>query len=211
MTDELLFGAIADEFLAFIGDASLAAHNAGFDIAFINAEGSARPTRRNSPVYGARTNRRTDVLMAKQKPQAYRRPLKRPAAWTICEHLVLYGIGPKYSNPSIGITIAAITITAVLNCFSLRLLPRLRISTMGGACTGLRAICALQLGQDRRTPSGTRTRRMSFNLPPTGIEPSVRTRLHEWSIAALSGRVQDVAHHPHTNRMQGCWAASQAN
>ena len=56
MTDELLFGAVADEFLAFIGDASLAAHNAGFDIASINAEGSAWPTRRNSPVYGARTN-----------------------------------------------------------------------------------------------------------------------------------------------------------
>jgi hypothetical protein len=56
----------------------------------------------------------------------------------------LYGIGPKYSNPSIGIAIAAITITAILNRrFTLRLLPRLRSSTMGGACTGFRTIGAI--------------------------------------------------------------------
>ena len=36
--DKPLFAAIADEFLAFVGDAPLAAHNAGFDIAFLNAE-----------------------------------------------------------------------------------------------------------------------------------------------------------------------------
>ena len=29
---------MADELLAFVGDAPLAAHNAGFDIAFLNAE-----------------------------------------------------------------------------------------------------------------------------------------------------------------------------
>ena len=34
----LLFQEVADEFLAFIDGASLVAHNAGFDIAFINAE-----------------------------------------------------------------------------------------------------------------------------------------------------------------------------
>jgi hypothetical protein len=56
----------------------------------------------------------------------------------------LYGIGPKYSNPSIAIAIAAITITAILNRrFTLRLLPRLRSSTMGGACTGFRTIGAI--------------------------------------------------------------------
>jgi hypothetical protein len=56
----------------------------------------------------------------------------------------LYGIGPKYSNPSIGIAIAAITITAILNRrFTLRLLPRFRSSTMGGACTGFRTIGAI--------------------------------------------------------------------
>jgi DNA polymerase-3 subunit epsilon len=38
LTDKPLFGAVADEFLAFVGDALLVAHNAGFDIAFLNAE-----------------------------------------------------------------------------------------------------------------------------------------------------------------------------
>jgi DNA polymerase III subunit epsilon len=33
-----LFGAVADEFLAFVGDAPLVADNAGFDIAFLIAE-----------------------------------------------------------------------------------------------------------------------------------------------------------------------------
>jgi DNA polymerase III subunit epsilon len=36
--DKPLFAAVADEFLAFVGDAPLVAHNAGFDIAFLNAE-----------------------------------------------------------------------------------------------------------------------------------------------------------------------------
>jgi DNA polymerase III subunit epsilon len=38
LVDEPLFGAVADEFLAFVSDAPLVAHNAGFDIAFLNAE-----------------------------------------------------------------------------------------------------------------------------------------------------------------------------
>jgi len=38
LADKPLFGAIADEFLAFVGDAPLVAHNAGFDGAFLNAE-----------------------------------------------------------------------------------------------------------------------------------------------------------------------------
>jgi DNA polymerase-3 subunit epsilon len=38
LADKPLFGAVADEFLAFVGDAPLVAHNAGFDIAFLNAE-----------------------------------------------------------------------------------------------------------------------------------------------------------------------------
>jgi DNA polymerase III subunit epsilon len=36
--DKPLFADVADELLAFVGDAPLVAHNAGFDIAFLNAE-----------------------------------------------------------------------------------------------------------------------------------------------------------------------------
>ena len=34
--DKPLFAAVANEFLAFVGDAPLGAHNAGLDIAFLN-------------------------------------------------------------------------------------------------------------------------------------------------------------------------------
>jgi DNA polymerase-3 subunit epsilon len=38
LADKPPFDHVADEFLAFIGDAPLVAHNAGFDIVFLNAE-----------------------------------------------------------------------------------------------------------------------------------------------------------------------------
>jgi DNA polymerase-3 subunit epsilon len=38
LADKKLFAEIADEFLTFIGDAKLVIHNAGFDLAFLNAE-----------------------------------------------------------------------------------------------------------------------------------------------------------------------------
>jgi DNA polymerase-3 subunit epsilon len=38
LADKPLFSAIVDDFLAFIADASLVAHNASFDMGFINAE-----------------------------------------------------------------------------------------------------------------------------------------------------------------------------
>jgi DNA polymerase III subunit epsilon len=38
LVDKSLFADVADELLAFVGDAPLVAHNAGFDIAFLSAE-----------------------------------------------------------------------------------------------------------------------------------------------------------------------------
>ena len=38
LSDKPLFGALADDLLAFIGDAPLIAHNAAFDFGFLNAE-----------------------------------------------------------------------------------------------------------------------------------------------------------------------------
>jgi DNA polymerase-3 subunit epsilon len=38
LRDKPLFGAVVDEFLAFLGDAPLVIHNAAFDMKFINAE-----------------------------------------------------------------------------------------------------------------------------------------------------------------------------
>lgn len=38
LRDKPLFSAVADEFLAFIADASLVIHNASFDVGFLNAE-----------------------------------------------------------------------------------------------------------------------------------------------------------------------------
>lgn len=44
LADKPLFAAVADEFLAFIGEAPLVIHNAAFDVGFLNAE-LARVTR----------------------------------------------------------------------------------------------------------------------------------------------------------------------
>jgi DNA polymerase-3 subunit epsilon len=38
LADKQLFAEVADDFITFIGDASLVIHNAGFDLAFLNAE-----------------------------------------------------------------------------------------------------------------------------------------------------------------------------
>src|SRR5919107_2300462 len=38
LADKPVFAAIAEEFLAFLGDGRLVIHNAGFDVAFLNAE-----------------------------------------------------------------------------------------------------------------------------------------------------------------------------
>jgi len=38
LADKQLFAEIADDFISFVGDAKLVIHNAGFDLAFLNAE-----------------------------------------------------------------------------------------------------------------------------------------------------------------------------
>jgi hypothetical protein len=79
----------------------------------------------------------------------------------------LYGVGPKYSKPSIGIAIAAITIIAILKYrFTLRLLLRLRSSTKGGACTGFRTISWPKIIQAFwRIPIGSSKAEYAFVLP----------------------------------------------
>ena len=42
LADKPLFAATADEFLAFVGDAPIVAHNGGFDIAFLKCRAEAR-------------------------------------------------------------------------------------------------------------------------------------------------------------------------
>jgi DNA polymerase III subunit epsilon len=64
LADKPLFAAVADEFLAFVGDAPLVAHNAGFDIAFLSAElkRAAKP-----PIA---TERVVDTLVLARRPHA---------------------------------------------------------------------------------------------------------------------------------------------
>ena len=51
LKDKPLFKDIAEEFLEFIGDAPLVAHNATFDVGFLNAELSASgAARRCAPI-----------------------------------------------------------------------------------------------------------------------------------------------------------------
>src|SRR5499426_241087 len=46
LSDKPFFADVADDFVAFLGDAALVIHNAGFDLAFLNAEleRAKRPT-----------------------------------------------------------------------------------------------------------------------------------------------------------------------
>jgi DNA polymerase-3 subunit epsilon len=57
LKDHPLFATVADEFLAFVGDAPLVAHNGYFDLSFINAE----LERANKPPFGR--ERVVDTLM----------------------------------------------------------------------------------------------------------------------------------------------------
>ena len=56
LADKPLFGAVADELLAFVGDAPLVAHNVGFDIAFLNTE-----LKRAGPLITLRMGRITEI------------------------------------------------------------------------------------------------------------------------------------------------------
>jgi DNA polymerase III subunit epsilon len=61
LADKSLFGDVADEFLAFVADAPLVAHNAGFDIAFLERRAEARPSRRLLPMRIGRSCRHSAV------------------------------------------------------------------------------------------------------------------------------------------------------
>jgi len=78
LADKPLFAAVADEFVAFVGDAPLVAHNAGFDVAFLNAElnGAGR-----APIA---TERVIDTLVLARR--------KHPGALTLDELCTRYGV-----------------------------------------------------------------------------------------------------------------------
>ena len=78
LQDKPLFKAVADDFLAFIGDAQLIIHNASFDMGFLNAE-LERMGRRplNNPVLDT-------VMLAREK-----HPGARVSLDAMCKH---YGI-----------------------------------------------------------------------------------------------------------------------
>ena len=52
LADKPLFAQVADEFLAFIGDAPLMIHNASFDSGFLNAELERKSGRRSARAAG---------------------------------------------------------------------------------------------------------------------------------------------------------------
>ncbi len=64
LKDKPLFAEVADEFLAFIGEAPLVAHNAAFDLGFLNAE----LERAAKPVIGS--ERMIDTLLVSTTPDA---------------------------------------------------------------------------------------------------------------------------------------------
>ncbi len=78
LADKPLFKAVADEFRAFIGDATLVIHNAPFDMGFLNAE-------LERAGFGRLTNDVIDtVMLARQK-----HPGARVSLDALCKH---YGI-----------------------------------------------------------------------------------------------------------------------
>ena len=79
LKDKPLFAEVADEFLTFIGEAPLVAHNAGFDLGFLNAE----LERAAKPVIGS--ERMIDTLLLARR--------KHPAGPNRLDDLCLrYGI-----------------------------------------------------------------------------------------------------------------------
>jgi len=78
LADKPVFKAVADDFLAFIGDATLVIHNAPFDMGFLNAEleWAGRPALTNAVI--------DTVMVARQK-----HPGARVSLDALCKH---YGI-----------------------------------------------------------------------------------------------------------------------
>ena len=70
LSDKPVFSAVADDFLTFIGDAKLVAHNASFDIGFVNAE----IRRLGHPPIDAEQGRRHAAHLKAQAPLRQQQP-----------------------------------------------------------------------------------------------------------------------------------------
>ena len=124
LSDKPLFAQVADEFMGFVGEANLIAHNAAFDVAFVNAELThlGRPplgddriidtlmlARRKHPGSPASL----DALMARYQVDASRRTLHGALLDAeLLSEVYIELIGGRQAALLLGVELAAPTIVA---------------------------------------------------------------------------------------------------
>jgi DNA polymerase-3 subunit epsilon len=158
LADKPVFAAIADDFLAFLGDACLIIHNAPFDIGFLNAE-LARLQRPQL------TNAVIDTVMLARKVH----PGARVSLDALCKH---YGI--DNSRRSLH--------GALLDS---EILAEVYLELIGGRQTGLELVSEVEVNVEVTTAAIThaKTRQRPAALPSRLSE--IERLAHEALIAGL--------------------------